>query len=606
MAWLTKSRFFRLGIEPRRVSGRKRATGERGDLAVAIAIVVVMLLTLIPLAAYAAAVNQLPLARGEQSYQAALAAAQAGVADYVNRLNQTALNQAGNYWIYSSSKTPPGGNAALTGWAQVPGTTDEYFHYTPDISSTSSTGIVTLTVVGASGTGTQARYRTIRVQLRTDGFLNYLLLTDKMLIDPTFAPYYAGFGSSSSAASECAYKYSQPNDNASGVDSDDSYFYDPGSTLDSYSTGPEWNQCAGLINYYVTGQTFNGPIMTNDMYYMNGTPKFLGRVYSGSATTSGSTSHPYWVDPIAFGKPGSILSTDKPSFATKGDPAYHTPINLPSSNSALESAAQVGGCVYYGQTNITFNSDGTMSASVTNSKASNTLSNLDTPGCLGSHIALPSNGVIYVANTTPSSSCPQNSSSSVSTSIVGGGQISGCSNGDAFVQGYVTSQVTVGADNDIFVTGNLEDYNCLSSNNQILGLIANNFILVGNAFSSTNTTPDICTWGTKTSTVKSNNPVIMAGILTLSHSFAAMNFWNVTGKALGTIYIEGSLAGNYADIEGTFSSGGGIIGGYATNYSYDARLQYLTPPFFLSPVGGQWIQIAYGETGTPTGLPALP
>ncbi|MDA8195924.1 MAG: hypothetical protein M0019_01720 [Actinomycetota bacterium] len=558
---------------------------ERGEAAVIIAVMAVMLLAAIPLATYAATTNQLPLTRGNQDLQSALGAAQSGVADYINRLNQTALNQAGNYWKYSATNLPPDGNQAFTSWVKVPGSSDEYFHYSVDTSTTASTGIVTLTSTGLQLHGSASQYRTLKVQLRTNGFLDYLLMTDTMMIDPTLAPNFTSFSSPSAAASDCAYKFSSPNDNASGATELDTDQYQQ----DRYTTGPEWNECYSLINFYVGGQTFNGPIMTNDMYYFSGDPIFNARVYSGSATQAtnpNDSTHPYWIDPLNdyFG----YSETTSPKFSHSGDPTYQAPLALPSTNAALKSAAQVGGCTYYGPTSITF-SGTTMTVYSPETTSSST-----NAGCVGTGaLPLPPNGVIYVSQMPSTMSCASN------TNITVGGNSYSCRSSEIAVQGTITGQVTVGSDDNVVISGNLEYTNCASSSSSdVLGLIAQNFVQVSSKFGSLNTTSDTCYGHAK------NNPVIMAAILTLSHSFMVQNFWSTGGK-LGTIYLVGSLAGKYADIEGEFS-GSSIVEGYATTYTYDSRLAYLTPPFFLSPVNSAWTTTLSAEIPNPTSLPTIP
>ena len=70
-----------------------------------IVITVVMLLTFIPLTIFTQSVQQLPLARHDQDHESALAAAEAGVDDYLNHLNQNS-----NYWTYNAGNLPPDGN----------------------------------------------------------------------------------------------------------------------------------------------------------------------------------------------------------------------------------------------------------------------------------------------------------------------------------------------------------------------------------------------------------------------------------------------------------------------------------------------------------------
>ncbi len=109
------------------------ARRDESGIAMIVVIMVVMLLTLIPLAIFTQAVQQLPLARHDQDHESALHAAEAGVDDYLNRLNQNS-----NYWTYSATNPDPNGNGAFTGFVQVagPGTSGLSFRYTPDITKT--------------------------------------------------------------------------------------------------------------------------------------------------------------------------------------------------------------------------------------------------------------------------------------------------------------------------------------------------------------------------------------------------------------------------------------------------------------------------------------
>src|SRR6476660_6029833 len=100
----------------RRFRRRADGTHDESGLAMIMAITIVMLMTLIPLALVQNAVAQLPLARHDQDHESALAAAEAGVDDYLNRLAQNS-----NYWTYSASNPPTPANPAFTGWVKVSG-----------------------------------------------------------------------------------------------------------------------------------------------------------------------------------------------------------------------------------------------------------------------------------------------------------------------------------------------------------------------------------------------------------------------------------------------------------------------------------------------------
>ena len=67
---------------------RPDGSHDESGIAMIIAITVVMLMTIIPLAIVQGAISQLPLSRHDQDHESALAAAEAGVDDYMNRLAQ--------------------------------------------------------------------------------------------------------------------------------------------------------------------------------------------------------------------------------------------------------------------------------------------------------------------------------------------------------------------------------------------------------------------------------------------------------------------------------------------------------------------------------------
>src|ERR1700690_1501557 len=122
---------------------RTRADGSHDEAGIAMIIVitVVMLMTLIPLAIVNGAISQLPLARHDQDHESALAAAEAGVDDYMNRLAQN-----NNYWTDSAPNPPTPANAAFTSWVAVsgPNTNGECYRYDANSTQTPATGLVYL------------------------------------------------------------------------------------------------------------------------------------------------------------------------------------------------------------------------------------------------------------------------------------------------------------------------------------------------------------------------------------------------------------------------------------------------------------------------------
>src|SRR5581483_5424167 len=130
------------------------------------------------------------------------------------------------------------------------------------------------------------------------------------------------------------------------------YSTDKGGTDDEINPPGAGNACKDIS--FITGDSINGPVHSNDALLMCGSP-----VFKGSVTTSWSTDTSGKNYRVGSGCSGS------PTFATKGDPHVTTPLTMPPSNSSIKAATlpqpgNTGGCLFTGPTRIVFNSDGTM------------------------------------------------------------------------------------------------------------------------------------------------------------------------------------------------------------------------------------------------------
>src|SRR5690349_15209989 len=314
----------------RRLRRRVRADHDEAGLAMLIAISVVMLMTLIPLAIYSQAVEQLPLARHDQNHESALAAAEAGVDDYLTHL---AMNQ--NYWTYSASNPDPAGNTAFTAWKAVPGgnPNNQYFRYNVNTTQTASTGIIYLTASGCAiikGTTCTPNspnniIRTVKVGLRRQGFLDYLWLTDYEITDPAL---------SGASVSNCKFRAWEWNAAASKF-------------------GPN-DVSACQVVYWTSLAVLNGPVHSNDGLYVCGNPVFGGDTDTYyNQPTSRNVFHS-----TQFGGVHTVLNplscTNNPSYARLNDPAAGQLLAFPPANTSIKTQADgtLGGtgCLYTGPT----------------------------------------------------------------------------------------------------------------------------------------------------------------------------------------------------------------------------------------------------------------
>jgi len=556
----------------RRFQRKPDGSVDEGGIAMVLVVIVIMLMTLIPLALVQAAVGQLPLARYDQDHESALAAAEAGVDDYMNRLAQNS-----NYWTYSATNPPTPANPAFTGWVKLsgPSTNGECFRYKADSSKTAASGIVYLTSSGkrlttpSAGCSSAGVIRTVELGLRRQGFLDYLWLTDYEITDPAL---------SGANASSCTF-----------------HAWEWNSGSNKYGPSDPSN-CS--VVYWTTLSVMNGPVHSNDGLYVCGAPTFNGDTdtYYNSATSNNVANSK------KFGGSGAVLNplscANAPVYARNGDPAAGSILPFPPANTSIKSQADTTlggtGCLYTGPTTITLLSTGKMNVTSTATKSTNTPGGCGTTGATGclktscTNLSLPANGVIYVQNVPSASTDPNHSTCSGSACY-----------GDVSISGTLNGQLTVASEDDIDITGNLT-YHQYPSGTDVLGLVADNDVAVVHA-ANTDVQDDL---------------TIDAAIMSLNHSFYVQN-WASGGNAAcsGThpcaipgahsLIINGVITQKFRGPVGTFNGSTNpptLTSGYNKSYTYDSRLKYLSPPYFLSPTQSAWIRISYAEV-TPNPAP---
>ena len=144
--------------------------------------------------------------------------------------------------------------------------------------------------------------------------------------------------------------------------------------------------------------------------------------------------------------------------------------------------------------------------------------------------------------------------------------------------------------NDIIIKGNLL-YHQYPSGTDVLGLIANNNVALYHPVNSSGVNQA----GSLT------DPTVDAAILALNHSFFVQNW--TKGAALGNLTVNGVITQEFRGAVGTFQGTPPVITtGYNKKYTYDTRLKYLSPPYFLSPTQSAWQRISYAEI-QPTATP---
>jgi len=539
---------------------RRRLVDESG-MTMVIVMGVLLVATLFSVAALAAADGDTAQSRSDIDRKQAYAAAEAGINDYMARLNQDS-----NYWANCTNvpalapvnqrfvRTSPT-QADPRRWRQLPNSTEA--DYTIELIPANgaaacdpnnpagtmidtNTGAFTIRATGRSrpaGTGTPV-YRSITAKFRRKGFLDFLYFTDLETADPEF--FRASATQYSLALTECV-KYER-------------------------NERPQGYPCSDIT--FVAGDVVSGPLHTNDRLLISGNPTF-GRGPNDDIETVSKDGKPHpegpaW-EPNGTGTPNFVGN-----FVT-GAPK----MDLPPTNAQL---SQLASWVFTGDTQLKFNNnnvtintfDQTTGAAVTETRS------LTDPGF---------NGVIYVkAGTCNNPSTRQN------PYPLGAwpNRDPGCAN--LWVSGQYSRSVTVASAGDVIVKAD-EDVGSGSggkgvrrSGDVIMGLIADNFVRVYHP----------CTSGTN-GTGTETNVQIDAAILSLNHSFVVDNY--SCGAALGTLTVNGAIAQKYRGPVGSF---GTTPHGYTKNYTYDDRLLYRSSPYFLDPVQSALRTVSYAEESKAT------
>ena len=516
------------------ISARLARLREERGFTMLVVIGVLFVSGLLMTAAFTAAEGDVHLTKNDTNAKKAYYAAQAGVSEYAFHLNADF-----NYWTYCTSGAAASNKAlnlagSTTNKAVVPGSSEEEYAIQLLPASTAPSTDKKCDTANPVGTMIQsggANGGTFRIE--STGYSG----KEKRTILATFAhTSFLNF-----------------------------LYYTQYETLDPATYEPAKPECeafhtereklgVGCVNIqFVNGDVVNGPIHTEDTVSICSTPTF-GRGPE---------------DRIEFQR-GTIAGgsgcTDNPTYLGTLIPEEEVPqIEPPPSNTALKATA---GLKYTGKTIIVL--EGT-SMKVTNKGSTNT-------------VAYPSNGVIYVSNETCGTSYkPYNPSYTADT---------GC--GNVYVKGNYETSLTIGAENDIVINGNLKppvEASGEPSTNAVLGLIANNFVRVYHPVGSgtdsakeckaanRNAAEDPLGWGSQ------SNIEIYAAILAVNHSFIVDNF--SCGAPLGKLTLHGAVAQVFRGTVGTHS-GETVVSGYNKNYSYDERLEVESPPYFLNPITASW------------------
>lgn len=557
---------------------RSRIEDRERGVALVMVIGMTVLLSGLVVAGIAYSTGAARSSRSDQSWNAALAAAYAGVEEYESRLandlgyfaygNPAApfsASSAGRLTLPSGAAANPAFGVGAAGpWAAVAGSSGEaHFRYEVDNSRFYIDGTLRLRSTGRSGDET----RTIVADIKQKGFIDFLYFTDYEVMDPQAL--------NPASTANCAIHY--------------------------YS-GVSRSHCT-TINFGGADE-INGPLHSNDAIMTNGPARFNGKVTTAYKASSGANY---------------VRSGTAPTFLLPGDPQNVATIGMPATNSQIKKETRsdlpaevpVTGCLYTGPTKITLHDNGEMTVISPWTKRTNTTGASDTGGSspakcgtpgssglaarsggawVGQRIPIPQNLVVYVQNvpnvasnvnmttgtTTPygAIACATNGNAigyPITNETVPFAGAYGCRNGDVFIQGTLKGNMTVAAENYIYATG---DIRYRSSDEDMLGLVGNNAVWVWNPMR-------LVSGSTYSALLSGTGRRIDAAILSVAHTFMVQNYNR--GAARGTLTVNGAIGQKFRGPVGT-GSGASMTTGYGKDYTYDERFRYTAPPKFLSPV----------------------
>ncbi len=549
--------------------------GEKGA-ALGLVLIIGFALTIVVATATTFAVSNLVKSGGDADWNAAMAAAYAGVEDYQSRLsNDNTYVQYGNpaaaFTIETGSQSkvalpitanPAFGVGVAGTWATVAGSGGVAgYRYEVDNSKYSDSGILRLRSTGR----VRDEIRSVVVNLKQQGFIDFLYFTDYEIQDPDQS------GVSESTCVKYAYN------------------------------GRPSSGCSEIA--FGSNDAINGPAHSNDIM------RVCDATFNGVVTTAYNPG----AGLLRYTKKNSNGSScGGQNFTIAGSPAYSPIIGMPPTNSEMRKEvrydlAERPGCLYTGPTSFVFNSDGTMTVRSPLTKVTQingatppvgiNVTQCGTPGTgsnkLGSSsgqtIPVLAKNLIFVQNVPAATNDPNYTSTStvktdcktsgkvtnglgypISDEDVSGGNVPtkdikavyGCRVGDVFVKGNLHGTMTIAAENYVYVTG---DIKYVDAQADMLGLVGNNAVWVWNPIEDDGD-----------SLLSNNNRRIDAAILSVAHTFQVQNY--VEGGNRGTLTVNGAIAQKFRGIVRSGSNG------YAKNYVYDVRYRYMAPPKFLSPV----------------------
>lgn len=466
---------------PRRRRKVWRRLGDSGQAALVVVVALTVALTAVGGVMVSTIANNDPAVSQASIQRYAYRALASGINAYTSAINANPYLAACN----TNTNYPSGANATqqcaglnYQSWSQVPGTdtgngvVPEYYKFDnpQEIIDPTSQGLTYLEVqiVGAAGySGRDVYYSTVAKFTPANGFLNNIWWTNFESSPNNGAPL--------TTPPQCTYYWT------------------------TYTTP---SQCSPV--YFAAADNITGPIFSNDSIYVDAAANFGSNYGVTTAdpkclfvepgvTIAGGNNLGAVPNPAGSNtncaKTGAYEGVTYSAANSSASKSNFEPI--PTDNSQLGNFAKQGGCYYTGPTTITLSaagmvvtSKGTSSDGTGDSNGTGHLNDFSTDSSVcpvnnSTPVALPNNGVIFVDtggnnntgnnpfdsvgnNCTGMSPCDQTYNNANCRGCYYGQTSTPNKEGDAFVSGTLSGHLTIGANNDIFVTNNIKYADCTS------------------------------------------------------------------------------------------------------------------------------------------------
>ena len=347
--------------------------------------------------------------------------------------------------------------------------------------------------------------------------------------------------------------------------------------------GERPNVCEELNNFFITGESVNGPFHTEDHGGICGEPT-LGRNENDRIEFGNGKNKEAKVGYDNEGRGGCAEAKPKIK-GTLIPPKETLTVQPPPGDEELEHIVEPS-YLFKEKTEIVLTGE---TMTVTEHVGSHpTVAEEGFPEfkkkeVKTTSVAFPPNGVIYVSGVCGTPYSPFGPKP-------GYNEDTAC--GNVYVHGEYKKPLTIAAQNDVVINGNITTplSGGKPSTNAMLGLIANNFVRIYHPLIGKRE-QKFARCGSPAATNDEVNDfkkfTIYAAILALKHAFIVDNF--DCGKPFPEgLNVYGALAGLFSNgMTGVFS-GKTVLSGYLYNLEYDNRLEVAEPPHFLNPIEAAW------------------